>query len=73
MVPLIDGNESTSLAQNKSVLNEIIYRNIINGQISGLKRKGFLFRDSTQIKIKGYLGYKLILTMKKTKINSLVH
>lgn len=59
MVLLVDGNESTSLASSEKVLNNVIYKNI-NGQISAMNKKGFSLKDSLQVKVNDYFGYKLI-------------
>ena len=55
---LKDGQELTSLPADRAALADI-YQHQIEGQIVPMRKKGFAFVDSTQIKVKGYVAYKL--------------
>ena len=55
---LKDGQELTSLPTDIAGLADI-YHHQIEGQIAPMRKKGFAFEDSTQIKVKGYVAYKL--------------
>ncbi len=53
-----DGYELYSLPENLSSVKQI-YHQIIADQINSMNRKGFAFKDSQEVKIKGYLAYKI--------------
>jgi hypothetical protein len=55
---LKDGQELTSLPADIAGLADI-YHHLIEGQIAPMRKKGFAFKDSVQIKVKGYVAYKL--------------
>jgi hypothetical protein len=56
---LSDGNELHNLPEDLKSLNKT-YHQIMADQINSMSRKRFVFKDSLEIKIKNYIGYRLI-------------
>jgi hypothetical protein len=53
-----NGEVATDLATDMGQLTNI-YRHDITNQIVPMRRKGFVFKDSTRINIEGYVAYKV--------------